>query len=120
MIWITPKTNWVEKDYFNLTDYNRIKGNIEYLADKVNYSSNLETATIETVPTASFFNKIVTETNALYISITNNSYDFNKVYEANDVAFTAADLNTIETYHWISYQVLNNKRLAFKLGGVKF
>lgn len=32
MAWVTPKTNWVDGDYFNINpDYNRIKGNIEYL-----------------------------------------------------------------------------------------
>ena len=33
MAWTSPKTNWVATDYFNATDYNRIKNNIEYLAD---------------------------------------------------------------------------------------
>lgn len=28
MAWITPKTNWTENSYFNASDYNRIKGNI--------------------------------------------------------------------------------------------
>lgn len=40
MAWTTPKTNWKVTfvdgeyygDYFGYTDYNRIKGNIEYLA----------------------------------------------------------------------------------------
>lgn len=40
MAWTTPKTDWkitiingkYSGDYFNYTDYNRIKGNIEYLA----------------------------------------------------------------------------------------
>jgi len=27
-VWIQPKTNWSEKDYFNIEDYNRIKNNI--------------------------------------------------------------------------------------------
>ena len=32
--WVTPKTNWTENDYFNLDpDYNRIKGNIQYIKD---------------------------------------------------------------------------------------
>ena len=32
MGWTPPKTNWVNGDAFNLDpDYNRIKGNIEYL-----------------------------------------------------------------------------------------
>jgi len=31
--WTSPKTDWVSTDTFNLEDYNRIKNNIEYLAD---------------------------------------------------------------------------------------
>lgn len=31
MAWIEPKTDWVENDYFNASDYNRIIGNISYL-----------------------------------------------------------------------------------------
>ena len=31
MAWIEPKTNWKSSDYFNIEDYNRIIGNIEYL-----------------------------------------------------------------------------------------
>ena len=33
MGWITPKTDWVSTDYFNIEDYNRIIGNIRYLKD---------------------------------------------------------------------------------------
>ena len=32
MAWTSPKTNWTKNDYFNATDFNRIKNNIEYLA----------------------------------------------------------------------------------------
>ena len=32
--WVTPKTNWIATDYFNLADGNRIAGNIEYLRDR--------------------------------------------------------------------------------------
>ena len=31
MGWITPKTDWISTDYFNIEDYNRIIGNISYL-----------------------------------------------------------------------------------------
>lgn len=32
--WKTPKTSWTTNDYFNLDpDYNRIKGNIQYIKD---------------------------------------------------------------------------------------
>ena len=33
-MWKTPKTDWVSEDYFNVEDYNRIKGNLEYLHEK--------------------------------------------------------------------------------------
>lgn len=36
MAWITPKTNWVSTDYFNIGDYNRIKGNLEWLQGMIN------------------------------------------------------------------------------------
>ncbi len=41
--WVTPKTNWVSTDYFNITDYKRIVGNIEYLKDLANKLFNYET-----------------------------------------------------------------------------
>lgn len=34
MAWKKPKTDWVNTDRFNIEDYNRIKGNLEYLRDK--------------------------------------------------------------------------------------
>lgn len=36
MAWITPKTNWTPMSYFNIGDYNRIKGNLEHLNSMVN------------------------------------------------------------------------------------
>ncbi len=35
-MWITPKTNWTSSDYFNIGDYNRIKGNLEWLHGMIN------------------------------------------------------------------------------------
>lgn len=31
MRWITPKTDWVSEDYFNIEDYNRIATNLKYI-----------------------------------------------------------------------------------------
>ena len=36
MEWIEPKTDWVESDFFNYYDYNRIRNNLMYLNDKCN------------------------------------------------------------------------------------
>lgn len=33
MNWISPKVDWTENDYINVTDYNRIKNNLLYLKD---------------------------------------------------------------------------------------
>lgn len=33
-MWTNPKTDWVSTDFFNLSDYNRIKNNIDYLREK--------------------------------------------------------------------------------------
>lgn len=30
-MWQTPKTDWQESDFFNVEDYNRIKGNLNLL-----------------------------------------------------------------------------------------
>ena len=32
-MWTEPKTDWVSTDFFNLSDYNRIKNNISYIRD---------------------------------------------------------------------------------------
>ena len=34
MSYITPKTDWVRTDRFNISDYNRIKNNLNYLHEK--------------------------------------------------------------------------------------
>lgn len=36
MAWITPKTDWTATSYFNVADYNRIKGNLEHLNGMIN------------------------------------------------------------------------------------
>ena len=35
MAWVAPKTDWKSSDRFNISDYNRIRGNLEYLHDYV-------------------------------------------------------------------------------------
>ena len=44
-MWQEPKTDWVAEDYFNYSDYNRIKNNIAYLrslAESNTLEDNLE------------------------------------------------------------------------------
>ncbi len=133
MAWITPKTNWVDGDYFNLNpDYNRIKGNIEYLIalSKEMYSEynvpELESNDITGYPTVAFFNNIVNSTKAML----NNCFSPigakpMRVYSSNGVGWNAAELNAIEENHLLLYHALNGqksgiRKLQITLGGAKF
>lgn len=131
MAWVTPKTNWVNGDRFNLyPDYSRIKGNIEYLIElsKMLYfdydTPSLESPTTGDFPKASFFNNVVDSTRA----ILSNCYSPvgtkpMRAYTSNGLVWNADDLNTIERNHLLLYDALmaqrsSIRRLEFTLGGV--
>ena len=45
MKWVTPKTDWTADDYFNVADWDRIRGNLEFLHDFVcNFFSRFDIA----------------------------------------------------------------------------
>lgn len=132
MAWTTPKTNWVDGDRFNLDpDYNRIKGNIEYLITLSkeiypDYSTpSLEAVNTIGYPKASFFNNVVDATRA----VLTNCYSPTgaramRSYTSNGIVWNAAELNAIEGNHLLLYHALNGqkssiRRLQFTLGGVK-
>lgn len=49
MAWVTPKTDWTSNDYFNISDLNKIEGNIQYLSDLI--ESYATAPTLDTVKT---------------------------------------------------------------------
>ncbi len=130
MAWITPKTNWADGDYFNLNpDYNRIKGNIEYLialSEEMYHeytAPTMESADITGYPKVAFFNNVVNATKA----ILNNCFapigtKSMRVYSSNGVGWNAAELNAIEGNHLLLYQALTGqksgiRKLQLTLGG---
>lgn len=132
MAWITPKTNWVNGDRFNLDpDYARIKGNIEYLTElsKTLYldydTPALENASIEGFPKVSFFNNVVDSTKA----ILSNCYSpvgakSMRSYISNGIVWNADELNAIENNHLLLYNALTRqksvvRKLQITLGGVR-
>ena len=133
MAWVTPKTNWANGDRFNIDpDYNRIKGNIEYLIalSKTMYldydTPILETASITGFPKVSFFNNVVDSTRA----ILSNCYspvgtrDMH-TYISNGIVWNASELNAIEHNHLLLYNALTRqkpgiRRLQITLGGAKY
>lgn len=112
MAWQTPKTDWkiqpalngmYNGDWFNAADYNRIAGNLEYLASigatayKPFSIQPMPTVTYQSYGLASYINLI--ETN-LY-TITSNTYtppmySGKKTWVANGAAPSVDDLNRWE------------------------
>lgn len=131
--WTTPKTNWKNGDYFNVNpDYNRIKGNIEWLTDfaETLYGSfeapTLDTMTTASIPYVDFFNNIVEATSAILDNcLSPQGARPMRLYSANGLGFSAEELNAIETNHLLLYQALPEVRngltkLSFTLGGTRW
>lgn len=127
MSWITPKTNWTNNDYFNVTpDYGRIKGNILYLKDRAtelnrNYSISLGDYDRTSIPTIDFFNNIVESVKKLQNAYTYTSFKSIRNYTENGLIWNANDLNSIEKnieiiYNLIIGEIENINKLEFMLG----
>ena len=102
-IWQEPKTTWKNSDYFNLSpDYQRIKGNIEYLHElslklfKTYIIYNLNTYQIIDFPKADFFNNIVYDVDMINRNTVNVSCSQMRSYTPNGLIWTYDDLNIIE------------------------
>lgn len=141
MTWTNPRTNWACRydetgrytgDYFNIADYQRIKGNLEYLAA---LAAGLYTAApvlpdIPTVTTAAFakastINALERSLDALAAHVYDPGIPARKTWSAGDAAPTADDLNRIEgaalsLYQSLTAQAENRPKLAFNLGGGTF
>lgn len=133
MSWITPKTNWKPTDYFNLDpDYNRIKGNIEYLFE---YSKKLYVPpdiipmgeyNFSDDPYVEFFNNIVDNTKNLADGtfVPDGFYDMPR-YTENNKIWTENELNAIEKNQEMLYNSYKGQfnllpMLEFELGGTEF
>jgi hypothetical protein len=123
MSWITPKTNWARSDYFNSNpDYERIKGNIEYLSiiGQELYGSFSITAMVEPtynadgvctlIPTSSFFNNIVNNINTIRDNtISPVGYKSMRTYAYDDYIWDYKELNIIENNIKLLYNVLQGQ-----------
>lgn len=132
MSWITPKINWVATDYFNIGDYNRIIGNINFiktLADDLFYGFPTITdmgseKTYESMFYAREMNAI--ENNVTLLNI--NSYGFQigntTTYSANGSTPLWSEFNRLESailllYNTMIVQKNALQRIAFVLGNQK-
>lgn len=132
-MWSKPKTNWVQSDRFNFSDYNRIKNNIAYLkeraieiyldfpfedmgADKVSYAD---------YPYADEFTKL--ESNLERIRVNTFRFDDSesKTWYENQRTPSYEDFNRIEMaclkfYKGLESVKANKGKLSLRLGSGKF
>ena len=128
MAWITPKTNWVSTDWFNASDYNRIRGNILFLSDlcsqlfATKFSTSIGSAKSVTDRIyADEFNSLevrLREINAYSVHV--KEYDTAKIFYDNGKGIDSDELNRIESVALGLYTALNfvsggRKRLRFRL-----
>lgn len=132
MIWIKPKTDWVSTDRFNIEDYNRIKGNLEYLhrkateitklfdildmgSDKDNYADYFY---------ASEFNLFEQNLEIINQNILSQDYGTAQVFFDNGPFIQWEELNRIESATLsmkdiLDLQAAGLRRLSFRLGNMK-
>lgn len=132
MAWITPKTDWLSSDYFNVEDYNRIRGNIQYVYEyalrlyKVFGIDVMQERTLGGAVAAELLNDVENNLD----KIVENTYNLieyrpSKSFEPGQAAWNYDDLNRIERNLLLIITMLESqeaglKRLAFELGGVQF
>ena len=132
MAWITPKTDWVSSDYFNIEDYSRIRGNIQYVYEyalqlyKFFGINAMQERTLGGAVAAELLNDVENNLD----KIVENTYNLieyrpGKSFEPGQAAWNYDDLNRIERNLLLIITMLESqeaglKRLAFELGGVQF
>lgn len=136
MAWQIPKTDWTVTydtegnytgDYFNTVDFQRIKGNLEYLAGLAEMLCVApEPLNIPAVTTASFglassINALETSLDKLLACAFDPGIPARKTWVGNSVGPSAADMNRIEgscqqLYDILTQQAAARRILSFTLG----
>ena len=132
MSWVTPKTDWDNvTDKFNISDYNRIKGNLEFLANKASdlYAKiNIDDMGVEKTYNdyiyASDFNKIEENLEKINQSIFSQDIGDQQEFSPNGIFVKYDELNRIESAmvrinNLLDRQKYGLRRLSFRLGNMK-
>lgn len=129
MVWRMPKTDWTETSYFNIEDYNRIKGNLEWLVSMVNQV--YQPITIQNMGTdktysdyiyADEFNLFETNLEAIKNWIVTLGIGNGILYSENAPTPNYVELNRIESamlkiYENLTGQINGRPTLSFTLNG---
>ena len=134
MGWTTPKTNWSKTDFFNLSDYNRLKNNLSYLkalADELYTQFSMpdlgsDVTDYEHIWTPTEFNNIETALENIFkASSLSISIGSKTTFSYNGLFIQYGELNRIESamLHMLDRmenQSKSRKHLSYTLGGVQF
>ncbi len=136
MAWQEPKIDWAARydtdgnyigDYFNVNDYQRIKGNLEYLAGLAEMlcvapeALNIPAVTTASFGLASSINALETSFDKLLACVFDPGIAARKTWVGNAAGPAAADLNRIEhscqqLYDVLTQQAAARRVLSFTLG----
>ncbi len=131
-MWIEPKIDWTEDDYFNIEDYNRIIGNLvelRELAVIVYKSFTLEDMGDDKQYQDYIYADEINTIEKNLARLCDNTYPFDvgeqKTYYPNQPTINWEEFNRIESACFMIYQnlqgqIIGKRRLAFTLGGDGF
>lgn len=132
-VWTEPKIDWSSTDRFNISDYNRIKNNIQWLCDKANelYASFLyadmgnDIVSYDSYWKAEFFNAFEENVEAINRNIFTQDYGVSQRFFENGPFIKWDELNRIENACLSMKDILQRQeagkttRLSFRLGNMK-
>ena len=133
MAWSTPKTNWVSTDYFNYSDYTRIRDNmiaLKEIADACYFGlPSIENMSVKNSYTDMFYasdmNRFENNLDLINTSTLNLNIGSKVTYVPNGATPSFTEFNRLEggmklLYETLLVQYNLLKKLAFTLGGAKF
>lgn len=127
-MWVTPKTNWSKDDYFNATDFNRIKNNLVHLREmaiKLYKEFNIQSVGADKTYKDYFYadeiNLLENNLEKINQSTLNAAYGEKMIYRDNGNTMTHKELNRIESaifdlYDKLSNQTEGRRNLSFSFG----
>ncbi len=131
MPWVQPKTDWNASDRFNMTDYNRIKGNLNFLhARAEQFYSDFgiidmgEDKGYADYPYAREINNFEKNLETINKSVYTQDIGDTATFYSNGAFIQWNELNRIESATLRIYEMLNRQEaglpvLALRLGNAK-
>lgn len=113
MPWTTPKTNWTDGDYFNISDWNRMRNNLLFLRQNKGAilgdiaGIEIPALTQDQIPSAWELNQIVNATQDMIDRwVSPVGARPMRLLQNDEMSWTASDLNSIESNHQIIHDEL--------------